>query len=172
MKQLTYLLLFFSVFQLNAQSLTIDESNARISFVFLDDDVDGTISDFKFTGSLDLYDLNSSAISGSVAMETLDTNNWLRNRHLRAKKYFYAKKHPRLSFSSTSVTALGEGFRVEGNLTIKGISKRVSFFFKKSASVLRGTTSINTSDFDIFVHKKAERNNVDITLVLPYSVSN
>ena len=172
MRNLLFLILLFITLQASGQSPGIDEDNTQIFFVFPDDKVDGTISDFKFTGKLDPNDLGNSDISGSVAVNTLDTNNWLRNRHLRAKKYFHAREHPRLSFSSTTIAVMGEGFRVEGDLTIKGISRRVSFFFKNTASALRGTTSINTSDFNINVHKDPKRNNVDITIVLPYSVSN
>ena len=156
---------------LSAQNLQIDENKALISFVFLDDAVDGTIGDFKFTGNLNLGDLSNSEMSGNVAMETLDTNNWLRNRHLRAKKYFNVKSHPRLSFSSTSINVMGEGLQVRGNLTIKGATIPVTFFFKRSTTELRGTTSINASDFDIYVHKKSERNKVEITIILPYSLN-
>lgn len=51
------LVLFIAFLTINsavAQNVTIKESKARVSFLFLDDDVDGILSEFKFTGNLDL----------------------------------------------------------------------------------------------------------------------
>jgi polyisoprenoid-binding protein YceI len=167
--------LFFTVFYVftaaQAQQIVIDESEASIQFLFVDDDVDGTMSDFNFTGSIDLDNLESSNFSGSVAMESLDTDNWFRDRHLRSKKYFNNKAYPRLSFKSSSVSDSGNEFLVRGNLTIKNISKPVSFTFKKLAGKLRGTGVINASDFDIFIHDDSGRNMVDVTITLPYSTN-
>jgi polyisoprenoid-binding protein YceI len=141
-----------------------------VTFLFIDDDVDGTLSGFDFTGKIDLGDPGNSVFSGSVEMETLDTNNWFRNRHLRSKKYFNNKEFPKLFFKSNSVTASGNEFVVRGDLTIKGISKPVSFTFTRLPGKLRGTTVINASDFDIFIHNEPERNMVNVTLTLPYSL--
>ncbi len=162
-------LLTSSTLSLTAQELKIDESNASIDFVFVDDDVDGTLSDFNFNGTIDLSDLEASKFSGSVLMESLDTDNWFRDRHLRSKKYFNNKGHPRMTFKSNSVTATDHEFVVSGDLTIKGISKPVSFTFTKLPGKLRGTSVINASDFDILIHNEIERNMVNITITLPYT---
>ncbi len=171
MRLFYFVLFLILIHPVHGQNKQVDEATARISFVFLDDEVDGTIEGFEFTGTINGSNIENSEFSGSVLMETLDTNNWFRDRHLRAKKYFSAKAYPKLSFTGTNVTPMGQGFQVVGMLTIKGISKETTFFFKDSGADLRGTTSINTSDFDINIHKSKERNKVDITIVLPYSIS-
>ena len=153
----------------SAQSVTIDESKASISFLFLDDEVEGTLSEFEFTGAVRLDDLPGSDFSGSVATASIDTNNWLRSRHLRAKKYFSAKKHPRISFVSKQVVGEVNAFTVVGDLTIKGITNEVSFsFVRQQGTQWKGTGVLNTQDFDISIHKERERNNVEMTLLLPY----
>jgi polyisoprenoid-binding protein YceI len=164
-----FLLLASSTLSLTAQEISINESDSRIDFVFTDDDVEGTLSDFQFTGAIDLSDLQSSEISGSVLMESLDTDNWFRDRHLRSKKYFNRKSFPRMIFKSNAISGTDNEFVVRGDLTIKGISKPVSFTFTKLPGKLRGTTVINTSDFDILIHDEIERNMVNITLTLPYT---
>ena len=83
-----YFMLFCVLPSLYAQSISIIESEAEIQFLFVDDDVDGSLSNFNFNGAINLDDLANSDFSGSVAMETLDTDNWFRDRHLRSKKYF------------------------------------------------------------------------------------
>jgi len=157
---------------LNAQPIVIDESKATVAFVFMDDDVDGTISDFKFTGNIDLNNLTESSFSGSVAMNTLDTDNWLRNRHLRSKKYFNNKQYPRLYFKSTAVRdGGGREFLVEGTLTIKGISKPVTLTFTRRTNELYGGVMINTGDFDINIHDESDRNMTQIRITLPYTIN-
>jgi polyisoprenoid-binding protein YceI len=151
-----------------AQNIVVNEDKATVDFLFLDDDVDGTLSDFKFTGSLDFNALETSTLSGTVATETIDTDNWLRNRHLR-NKYFKSDDFPLLKFKSDSISAEGDSFIVNGVLTIKGISKIVSFRFSKTSNLLTGKASMNASDFDINIHDEISRNKLTITIVLPYS---
>lgn len=167
MKKIVLLIGLMVVPILNAQQITIDEDKSTISFNFEDDDVDGTLSGFEFSGSVDLGDLVGSSFSGSVTTETIDTNNWLRNRHLR-RKYFKAKDFPKVSFNSNSISGTAESFTVQGELTIKGIKKSVTWNFTKNGTSLVGTTSVNTQDFDISIHKKYEENKATVTIKLPY----
>ena len=168
MKKVIFLFLILSVQTITAQNIIVDEEKATVSFLFLDDDVDGTLSEFKFTGSLNFEDLETSVISGTVATETIDTDNWLRNRHLR-NKYFKADDFPLLKFKSNSILSEGDSLVVQGNLTIKDISKPVTFRFTKTTSLLKGKASINASDFDINIHDEASRNKLTISILLPYS---
>ena len=168
MKKVIFLFLILSVQTITAQNIIVDEEKATVSFLFLDDDVDGTLSEFKFTGSLNFEDLETSAISGTVATETIDTDNWFRNRHLR-NKYFKADDFPLLKFKSNSILSVGDSLVVQGNLTIKDISKPVTFRFTKTTSLLKGKASINASDFDINIHDEASRNKLTISILLPYS---
>lgn len=164
-----YFMLFCVLPSLYAQSISIIESEAEIQFLFVDDDVDGSLSNFNFNGAINLDDLANSDFSGSVAMETLDTDNWFRDRYLRSKKYFNNKAYPLLSFKSTSVSGAGSEFLVRGNLTIKGISRPVTFNFRKLPGKLQGTAQINTSQFDILIHDEISRNMVEVTITLPYT---
>ncbi|MEM7187560.1 MAG: YceI family protein [Bacteroidota bacterium] len=152
------------------QPISVNQSEAEISFYFIDDEVDGTMGGFEFTGDIDLSNLPGSAFSGAVATRTLDTNNWLRSRHLRARKYFNAKDHPKLIFESTSVSGVKEGFQVIGTLEIKGIEREVNWVFTNNGTALTGTTQVNTQDYNISIHTKRERNEVKITVRLPYSL--
>lgn len=168
MKKTIFILILSFSNLLFAQQLKIDEAKTTVSFLFLDDDVDGTLSDFKFTGNLDLNELETSTISGSVASKTIDTNNWFRNRHLR-NKYFKANEFPLISFKSTSISASEDSIIVQGKLIIKNISKAVKFSFTNKNNILTGKTSINASDFDIFIHDDASRNKLTIKISMPYT---
>tara|TARA_R110002124_G_scaffold138576_6_gene302133 strand:- start:60687 stop:61205 length:519 start_codon:yes stop_codon:yes gene_type:complete len=170
MKPLFILIAVLVNLQSAAQTIQIDESKSKIAFVFVDDDVDGTFSEFEFTGNIDLNNLSEATFSGTVATETIDTNNWLRNWSLRSKKYFNAKDFPKLSFKSTSVKGgSGKEFLVTGTLTIKGISKPVTFTINQQPSSLYATAMINASQFDINIHKESDRNMVQVMITMPYT---
>ncbi|MEM7084960.1 MAG: YceI family protein [Bacteroidota bacterium] len=168
MKKYILIALFITPSLLSAQAIDIKEAEAEVAFNFVDDDVDGVLEGFIFTGHLDLNDLAHSKVSGSVETKTIDTNNWFRSRHLRAKKFFNAKDFPQLTFSSTSISGNKEMFQVTGTLQIKGTRKTVKWAFENDGKTLKGTTTINTTDFQIEIHDDRQRNKAVITIVLPY----
>ncbi len=168
MKKLFFIILLFVFAMASAQQITIDETKATVKFNFLEDDVDGTLEGFDFTGSIDLNNLENTTISGTVEMKTLDTNNWLRNRHLRSKKYFNLSDFPKLKFTSTKVERSDTTINVTGILEIKGTEKQVVFSFEKSDKTLRGTAQINSQDFGISIHDAREENNVLVKITLPF----
>ncbi len=151
-----------------AQELTILEDASSVDFVFLDGDVKGTLSDFKFTGKIDLSNIELSQFSGSVATSTIDTNNWLRSRHLKGNKFFNAKSYPRLLFSSNTTSLEGDTIVVSGQLTMKGITKDAVFRFTRNDKKLIGKARINTQDYNLVIYKERERNFVKITIAMNY----
>jgi len=169
MKQFIFLCLsIIIVCTVTAQAITIDTSKATVSFHFIDDDVDGTFSELQFTGNINLDSLQNSTLSGTVQTKTIDTNNWLRSRHLRTKKYFNARDFPQIKFNSTTITGSNKNFTVKGTLTIKGIEKNGTWEFVNNGQNLTGTTTFNTHDFNVSIHSARERNKVNVTILLPY----
>lgn len=135
---------------------------AEISFEFVSKDVKGTIEGFTSESIIDFDHPEKSTFEGSVAVKTLDTNNSLRNWHLKGRKYFNEDKYPRISFKSESVKVIDNDYLVKGTLRLKGISKPIEIRFTKNANVLEGRTAIYTSDFDITIKKKREDNLVKV----------
>ncbi len=166
-QRILFLLVFLSTFSLIAQK-NVQITTAEISFVFLSKDVDGTISGFSSDSSIDLNNLSNSKFKGSVNAKTIDTGNFLRNWSLKGGRYFNASNHPKITFESTSVSENENGFSVIGNLTIKGISKSITFDFTKSGKTLVGTTTLYSSDFDINIKKKREGNKVAVKLTFGF----
>jgi len=168
MSKYFFIAIFLVSALVSAQKIQVIEADCDVSFYFIDDEVDGTFDGFQFTGDVDLDDLPNSVFSGAIVTKTIDTNNWLRSRHLRARKFFNASDFPKIKFISSSVSGVKQGFQVVGTLNIKGIEKEVTWSFSNDGKRLVGTTQLNTRDFDISIHDKRERNFVDITLSLPY----
>ena len=144
-------------------SITI--SSAKITFVYLSNNTEGSISGFSSSSILDTETPSNSVFKGEVATKTLETGNFLRNWSIRGSKYFDVETFPEISFASTSVIAIDDGYSVEGDLTIKDVTQSITIKFSKKEKILTGTTSLFSSDFGINVKKKREDNKVSVKMV-------
>ena len=77
----------------------------------------------SFTGSIQGGD--SPVIEGTVDATSITTFDETRDGHLQSPDFFDTQRYPELRFESTSVSTDGDGVVVEGNLTVKGITKPV-----------------------------------------------
>ena len=69
-------------------------------------------------------------VEASVDVTSLDTNDEGRDAHLRSADFFDAENHPTMEFVSTGAHVAGDEFYVDGDLTIRGVTKPVSFEFE------------------------------------------
>jgi len=144
----------------------LDISAAEISFVFVNNDVDGTISGFSSSSTIDANNLENSKLEGSVEVATIDTDNSIRNWSLRREKYFDADNHPKITFVSNTIASDGDVLNVVGQLTIKGITKKLTFKFKKTNKQLVGTATLYSSDYGIHIKSERDKNKVNVKIVL------
>lgn len=74
----------------------------------------------RYEGSLDLE--RDPAVEFIVDASSLDTNNGLRDRHLRSRDFFDVENHPQLGFLSESVSVDEDRLGVTGRLYVAGAS--------------------------------------------------
>ena len=107
---------------------------------------------------------SASVFNVTVDANSINTGIDMRDNHLRDEEYFNVKKFPVISFVSTAVTATN----VTGNLTIKGITKQVSFPFTVKPSngtySFEGSFTINRKDFGVGGSSMSLGNNVTVNL--------
>lgn len=66
-------------------------------------------------------------VNAELDTNSIDTTSIDRDKHLKSADFFDAENHPRISFKSTAIKKGSNGnLMVEGDLTIKGISKAVT----------------------------------------------
>jgi polyisoprenoid-binding protein YceI len=83
----------------------------------------------KFEGSIVTGDKpEDSSVTASIDATSINTNNEQRDGHIKSADFFEVDKHPSWTFSSTGLRNIeGDGFLLDGDLTVKGVTKPVTF---------------------------------------------
>src|SRR5699024_3767800 len=115
---------------LTAGKWTLDASHSEAMFSVRHAGISrvrGTFEDFSGSATF-TEDVNSSVINAEVQAASVNTRNEGRDEHLRGEDFFDAANHPVLKFDSLEVSDFdGEEFKLTGNLTIRGVTKEVTF---------------------------------------------
>ena len=67
-----------------------------------------------------------SSITATVDPSTINTKNADRDQHLRSNDFFAIDEHPEWTFVSTGGRIEGDDLYVDGDLTLRGVTKRVA----------------------------------------------
>ncbi|MFI7019399.1 YceI family protein [Streptomyces sp. NPDC050164] len=67
-----------------------------------------------------------SRVTAVIDMASVDSGDRTRDDHLRSGDFFDVEKHPKATFESTSVAWDGKSGKMDGDLTIKGVTRPVS----------------------------------------------
>ncbi|KAA0100338.1 YceI family protein [Mycolicibacterium sp. P1-5] len=79
-----------------------------------------------FSGAVTVAADGTPSVSAEIDVASVNSGNEQRDAHLRAADFFDVEKYPSATFVSTSVTPDGENYRVEGDFTLKGVTRRIS----------------------------------------------
>ena len=99
--------------------------------------------------------LSASHFDVTIDVKTINTGIDQRDNHLRSEDYFEAAKYPSIHFVSTQVTTSTnkEYFFVFGKLTIKDVTKEISFPFKATPKendmLFEGEFTLNRRDYNV-----------------------
>lgn len=138
-----------------------DHATARFAVKHLGiAEVHGTLGDVKGTVELNEADLTQSKVEVTIETKDVDSRNKKRDAHLRSKDFLDVRKHPLITFKSTRVEKDGEGYKVTGDLTIRGVTRSVVLAATVTPAVLnpfenavtrgvRAQTTINREDFGL-----------------------
>src|SRR5205085_950078 len=66
-----------------------------------------------------------SAATAEIDLSSIDTGNAQRDDHLRSADFFEVDKHPTMSYRTTGIRLDGDGYLVDGELTLKGVTRQV-----------------------------------------------
>jgi polyisoprenoid-binding protein YceI len=96
-----------------------------------------------------------SSVTATIDITSIDTRNADRDAHVRSADFFDAEQYPTATFRSTGVRQDGEDFLIDGELTLKGVTKPVTLetelggFNGEGLVGLSASTTINRTDFGV-----------------------
>ena len=103
--------------------------------------------------------LADSTVTATIDATSIDTNNEQRDGHIRSADFFDVEAHPQWTFRSTGVRTDGGDVVVDGELTLKGVTRPVSLElevngFGKDAwggtrAGFSASTTIDRNDFGV-----------------------
>ena len=133
MKYLLAVLLFITASAFTAVSLKPVDADEAVTFTIKNFglNTDGELKGLKGSIQWDAANPAASSFNITVDVHTINTGIESRDKHLKKKEYFDADTYPVISFKSTAVTTA----QVTGSLSIKGITKIISFPFKSTVLI-------------------------------------
>lgn len=88
--------------------------------------VTGSFNKFSGTATTQTEDFENAEIQFSLDVNSISTNQEMRDNHLKNDDFFQAEKYPTIDFKSTSFKKINDtDYALVGNLTMKGVTKEV-----------------------------------------------
>ena len=110
---------------------TIDKTHSNVKFTvthLVISEVEGYFKIFDGTLEHTKPDFSDAKVNFTVDVNSINTDNENRDKHLKGDDFFSAEKFPQMKFESTSFTSVGNNkYKVAGNLTIRDVTKPVTF---------------------------------------------
>ena len=139
----------------------IDASHSDVSFTVRHMMVSKVRGRFgKFSGEIVTGEnLSDSSVTATIDATSIDTNNEQRDGHIRSADFFDVDNHPEWTFRSTALRVDGEDLALDGELTLKGVTRPVTLALEVNGfgpDALGGTragfsasTTIDRNDFGV-----------------------
>jgi polyisoprenoid-binding protein YceI len=142
---------------------TIDPSHSVIEFAvkhMMFANVKGRFAAFAGEIITEHGDPTEGAVNIVIDADSIDTRDEKRDEHLRSNDFFGTGDHPQIAFTSTRVEHVpGTGFRVHGDLTMKGVTRPIVLDatfngsgvnpWGQTIAAYSATTEIDREDWDL-----------------------
>ena len=109
---------------------SLDKAHSEIEFKvkhMMITNVKGQFQDFDVTVDSDSNHLENAKIDLTIQTGSINTKNEQRDEHLKSADFFDVAANPTITFRATSSKKDGDDIKLTGDLTIKGITKSVTF---------------------------------------------
>ena len=109
----------------------------------------GTFNKWDASLTFQTRELSTAVLDIKIQADSVDTGSGLKNGKLRGKDFFNAKEAPYITFHSTKIAQTGPTtFEVEGDFTIRGVTKKEKLVVQDEGKGSTNGTVIGTMAFD------------------------
>jgi polyisoprenoid-binding protein YceI len=112
--------------QLTAGTWAIDPVHSSIGFSVRHLVVSKVRGSFEsFSGAVVVAEAGTPSVSAEIAVDSVHTGNEQRDAHVKGADFFDVETHPTATFVSTGVRADGDDYVLDGDFTLKGVTKPI-----------------------------------------------
>ncbi len=100
-----------------------------------------------------------SSVTAQIDLASINTGNEQRDAHIRSADFFETDTHKTMTYRSTGIRPEGDGYVLDGEFTLKGITRSVPLKLELNGfgpdpyggtrAGFSATAEINRSDFDV-----------------------
>jgi polyisoprenoid-binding protein YceI len=113
--------------QLSAGTWAIDPVHSTIGFSVRHLMVSKVRGKFDtFSGAITIAEDGTPSVSADIAVDSINTGNEQRDAHIKSADFFEVEKYPVASFRSTGVRSTGDHYVLDGEFTLKGVTKAIN----------------------------------------------
>ncbi|MBF8247299.1 MAG: YceI family protein [Bacteroidetes bacterium] len=136
-------------------------SNVKFSVTHLViSEVEGSFNVYSGTLQSLKPDFVEASVDFVVDVPSINTDNSMRDKHLKSDDFFNAEKYPKITFKSVSWKKVDDkNYVLEGDLTIRDVKKRVTFAVVHGGTIkdpwgntkagFKASTVINRFDYSL-----------------------
>ena len=153
-----------------AQKVVVLKSNIKFQVKYLGVNTGGTINGLQLNMVFNPDKLDGSTIEAILDVKTINTDNDLRDGHLRSDEFFDIAKYPSITMKSISFKhKSGDNYTGQFNLTIKDKTKvfEIPFTYTTATAntaTFKGGLKLNRLDFGIGGSSMVVGNEVSLSI--------
>ncbi|MEO1049016.1 MAG: YceI family protein [Bacteroidota bacterium] len=141
----------------------VDVAHSTVKFTvshLVISEVEGNFKVYSGSVNANGNDFSNAKVDFSVDVNSIDTDNEMRDKHLKSDDFFNAAKFPTMKFKSTSFKkGKGNKYTLAGDLTIRDVTKSVKFDvtyggtakdgYGNTKAGFKASTTINRFDYGL-----------------------
>ena len=155
---ISFIVASYSVSYARKTFFEVDQKESKVGFMVkhkITKDVYGGFRNVEGNVTFDKEQNSIVNVEAKIDVNSIDTGNFKRDRHLKSPDFFDANNYPFISFVSSDVKKLENGkYIVTGLLTMRGITKNITLRGERKKNinnnmVFSAESLIDRQDFEI-----------------------
>jgi polyisoprenoid-binding protein YceI len=117
--------------RLSAGTWAIDPVHSSVNFSVRHLMVNNVRGRFEqFSGAIVVTEGGAASVRAEIVVDSVSSGNDQRDAHIKSPEFFDVQQYPVATFTSTAVEPNGESYAVEGDFSLKGVTKPITLDLK------------------------------------------
>lgn len=164
---------------------TVDKSHSKVGFSvshLVIAEVEGKFNNFDGNISTNGENFEDAKIDFTVDVNSIDTDNEGRDKHLKSDDFFNAEKFPKITFKGKSMTKVGDKkYKLIGDFTMRDVTKEIALDVKFNGTTkdpwgnikagFKITGEVNRFDYGLKWNKTVETGGLVVGDIVTLSIN-